>query len=533
MSQVGQFISAATGGFVTTLTGSTGGGAIPPDGAGNITLVAGAGVTCIGAGNSITIAAGALGTTQHAVQVGDALGGIASIALGTTGTVLAGVTGADPAFTATPTVTTINATTFDTNVAAAGVTLSGTTLSADGTDADININITAKGAGTVIIDELTLTTDLAVTEGGTGVSTLTDHGVLLGSGAAAITATAVGATGELFVGATGADATWLTAGTANYVLTAHGAGNAVTWEANVASAIGTLSSDAGTATGTTVTIAGGTNITTSAAAATVTVNLDAAITGMTSITMGNAGSLQSDTTTGHTMLIQAYDVDGTTYVPFITLTNANDPTCDLNTGVTIGTKYIYRADGTDVPVTDGGTGASTLTDHGVLLGSGTGAITATAVGATGEIFVGSTGADATWLAAGDANKVLTAHGAGSAVTWETPASGGLTWSIITSDQSAAADNGYICNKAGVLTLTLPASCAVGKTIRVSGMNTSNGWKIAQNAGQTIYWDESNATTTGVGGYLQSADKYDAVEIVCSVADTSFIVVSSKGNITIA
>jgi hypothetical protein len=40
----------------------------------------------------------------------------------------------------------VTATTFDTNVAAAGVTLAGTTLSADGTDAIIDINVTPKGA---------------------------------------------------------------------------------------------------------------------------------------------------------------------------------------------------------------------------------------------------------------------------------------------------------------------------------------------------------------------------------------------------
>lgn len=45
---------------------------------------------------------------------------------------------------------TINATTFDTNVAAAGVTLTGTTLAADGTDADINITITPKGVGAIV-----------------------------------------------------------------------------------------------------------------------------------------------------------------------------------------------------------------------------------------------------------------------------------------------------------------------------------------------------------------------------------------------
>jgi hypothetical protein len=47
------------------------------------------------------------------------------------------------------TATTVLSTTFDTNVAAAGVTLVGNTLSADGTDANIDINITPKGTGAV------------------------------------------------------------------------------------------------------------------------------------------------------------------------------------------------------------------------------------------------------------------------------------------------------------------------------------------------------------------------------------------------
>lgn len=45
---------------------------------------------------------------------------------------------------------TVNATTFDTDVAAAGVTLSGTTLSADGTNTNISINITPKGTGDLL-----------------------------------------------------------------------------------------------------------------------------------------------------------------------------------------------------------------------------------------------------------------------------------------------------------------------------------------------------------------------------------------------
>ena len=54
------------------------------------------------------------------------------------------------------TATTVNATTFDTNVAAAGVTLVGTTLSADGTDTNIDVNVTPKGTGAVNMSDTIL-----------------------------------------------------------------------------------------------------------------------------------------------------------------------------------------------------------------------------------------------------------------------------------------------------------------------------------------------------------------------------------------
>ena len=43
---------------------------------------------------------------------------------------------------------------FDTNVAAAGVTLTAVTLSADGTDTNIPINITPKGSGSVVMSKV-------------------------------------------------------------------------------------------------------------------------------------------------------------------------------------------------------------------------------------------------------------------------------------------------------------------------------------------------------------------------------------------
>lgn len=75
---------------------------------------------------------------------------------------------------------TVNATTFDTDVAAAGVTLTGTTLSADGTDADIDINITPKGSGEVNITKVDIDggaidgTTIGASSASTGVFTRVD-----------------------------------------------------------------------------------------------------------------------------------------------------------------------------------------------------------------------------------------------------------------------------------------------------------------------------------------------------------------------
>jgi hypothetical protein len=70
--------------------------------------------------------------------------------------------------------------------------------------------------GTNVVDavthlsSLTLDTDLAVSQGGTGASTFTSNGVLLGNGTSAISATAAGTTGQVLVGNTGSAPTWAT-----------------------------------------------------------------------------------------------------------------------------------------------------------------------------------------------------------------------------------------------------------------------------------------------------------------------------------
>lgn len=380
---------------------------------------------------------------------------------------------------------------------------------------------------------------LPVGSGGTGASTLTIHGLLIGNTTSAINAMAAGTAGQIVTsGGASADPAWTTttypadvnkgdvlvasadhvigvqngAVTAGWVLTANGSGTAPTFQANSGGGIGTLNGDSGSISGPTITIAGGAGCTTSAATTTLTVDVDKAQTAMTSIDFANAGRIGTGTTAADTLLLQAYDVDGTTYTTFATLTANNTPTMDLASAVTIGTNYIYRAGGTDVPVTDGGTGAGTFTQYGIIYGNATSALQVTAAGSTGQMLVGNTG---------------------GAASWATIPGSGLTWSVVTSDLNPmVVDNGYIANKAGLLTFTLPTTCAAGKTLRVTGMNTAVGWRIAQNANQIIHFGTST-TTTGAGGYIEAVNIHDSVELVCCVADLEFIVVSSTGNITIA
>jgi hypothetical protein len=64
---------------------------------------------------------------------------------------------------------------------------------------------TLDDSGNAAFNSMTLTTDLSVANGGTGASTLTDGGILLGSGTSAITATAQPTDGQLLIGSTGLD----------------------------------------------------------------------------------------------------------------------------------------------------------------------------------------------------------------------------------------------------------------------------------------------------------------------------------------
>ena len=199
-------------------------------------------------------------------------------------------------------------------------------------------------------------TDVPVADGGTGASTLTDGGVLLGSGTGAITAMAVLADGEMIVGDGSTDP--------------------------VAESGATLRTSIGVGTGNSPQFTG--------------------------IELGHA----SDTT--------------------IVRSGSGD--------ITIEGNAVYRAGGTDVPVADGGTGASCLTCGGILLGSGTGAVTAMAVLAAGAIVKGDGSGDPVALTRGSANQILTTKCCD--ISWEDPASGGAACTVTVSANNTADETVY-------------------------------------------------------------------------------------------
>jgi hypothetical protein len=157
--------------------------------------------------------------------------------------------------------------------------------------------------------------------------------------------------------------------------------------------------------------------------------------------------------------------------------------------VNIEGNIAYRAGGTDVPVTDGGTGVSTLTDGGVLLGSGTGAVTAMAVLADGEMIVG----DGTTDPVAESGATLrTSIGVG---TGDSPQFAGLTsGGNVVSDTDSVDDLG------------------------TTGVRWANTWTDTINGVTSPTAQYTSAEETKLAGIEASADVTDATNVASALAN---------------
>lgn len=165
------------------------------------------------------------------------------------------------------------------------------------------------------------------------------------------------------------------------------------------------------------------------------------------------------------------------------------------------------------------------TDIGLLLVSkGNGGIGLRAANTTVPFnFYSGTGAQHTTnfnFADTAANRTVTFPDADGTVAFTTSV---VTWnSVAGTTQAAAVNNGYVISNAGTTTVTLPATAALGSLVSIAGQG-AGGFILAANTGQTI---KMAASTTSSGGSLTSAEQYDTVEVVCVVANTTWVVRSA-------
>jgi hypothetical protein len=185
----------------------------------------------------------------------------------------------------------------------------------------------------------------------------------------------------------------------------------------------------------------------------------------------------------------------------------------------------------DLDVTEGGTGVSTLTSHGILMGNGAGDINATAEPSNGQLLIGKTGdfPQLAQLQPGPGIAITSGAGSITVSAW----GGGVSWTVETVNLNFTVNKGIVANKAGRLDVTLPATAAIGDILEITGINTAVGWRIAQNANQRIHLG-ATSSTVGVGGYVEATAIRDSVKLVCVVAgaSTEYNVLSSFGNITV-
>lgn len=174
--------------------------------------------------------------------------------------------------------------------------------------------------------------------------------------------------------------------------------------------------------------------------------------------------------------------------------------------------------------------AISITQHAVPVGGANAeSLTSLAVGSSGQVLVGSTGADPVFATLTGTGGITFTTGAGSLAINNT--AGGLNWTIITADQTAAINTAYICNKGTVLTLTMPSTAAVGSVIAVMNINIAAGTKVlSANPGQLNF---GNSAATANTGSFTSIALYDSLTMVCIVANTTWAVYGAQGNWTIA
>lgn len=220
-------------------------------------------------------------------------------------------------------------------------------------------------------------------KGGTGLATIAAHGIMVGEGTSNVAPMAAGSAGQIVTSGGGSsDPVWTTA---TFPATATGTGKILRADGTNWAATTATFPNVATGTGT-IMRADGTNWVASTATYPTTTTINR-------ILYSSSGDVVGQITTGNSGVLVT-DSGG---VPSISSTI---PSATQDNITRLGTIAVGVWNGTDIAVADGGTGVSTLTNHGVLLGQAASAIVATATGSAGQLLKsGGAAADPAWTTA--------------------------------------------------------------------------------------------------------------------------------------
>ena len=423
-----------------------------------VTIAGGNNIITSGAGTTLTVSVS--GTTDNAVQIGNASGSLSSVALGTTGEVLtSNGPGAAPTFQS-PGAVAISIT------GDSGGPLMGSSFTFTG----VPTGLTFTGAGTTE----TLGGTLVVTNGGTGRATLTNHGVLVGAGTAAVTQLAVGPADTVLLGNANADPSFGTVPNAalnfSSITLANGTGITVT---------GSPVSLGGTATislNTPVSIAnGGTN-------ATSMTNTDGVVyydgSKLNTTLVGTVGEVLTSNGTGVAPTFQnpAASSISITGDNAVTLTGNSFTFTGGTTGLTFNGAGTTETLGGTLAIANGGTNATSMAnDEGVVYYDGS-KLNTTLVGTVGE--------------------VLTSGGTGVAPSFQPAAASSIS---ITGDNAVMLTGNSFTFTGGTTGLKFNGAGTtetLGGTLAIANGGT-NATSMANTDG-VVYYDGSKLNTTLVG-----------------------------------
>ena len=168
-------------------------------------------------------------------------------------------------------------------------------------------------------------------------------------------------------------------------------------------------------------------------------------------------------------------------------------------GITVNTPTTTPQITGTLGVASGGTGATTLTDGGILLGSGTGVITATAQPTNGQLLIGSTGLDPVLATLTEGTNITITEGAGTITIGTTAAAYG-NWTVragASTGSVASGDEVDFVGGTGIATPTLTGA-SPNFDVNIAVDSTVLTVSPAPSANQLPYFSGVGAGISAVG-----------------------------------